>query len=69
MPNTKNDHSRLELVKAGKLDERRSPRASIIPAQEEVKIEETENNFKLTPEIIAIALMVVMLLVLTIIGF
>ena len=69
MPNTKNDHSRLELVKAGKLEERRGPRPALIPAKEEETIEEATEGFKLTPEIIAIALMVIMLLVLTIIGF
>lgn len=69
MSNSKNDHSRLELVKAGKLEERRAPRPSIILAKEEVVTEETEEGFKLTPEIIAIGLMVIMLLALTIIGF
>lgn len=69
MPNTKHDTHRLELVKAGKLEERRAPRSAIIHVQEEPAIEETAEGFKLTPEIIAIALMVVMLLVLTVIGF
>ena len=69
MPNTKNDHARLELFKAGKLEERRSPRPSIVPAHEEEKIEENGEGFKLSPEIIAIGLMVIMLLALTIIGF
>ena len=69
MPNTKNDHARLERFKAGKLEERRSPRSSIIPAQEEAEIKDNGEGFKLTPEIIAIGLMVILLLALTIIGF
>lgn len=69
MPNTKNEHSRLELVKAGKLEERRTSRPPIIIAKEEPEVAETGDVFKLTPEIIAIALMVIMLLVLTVIGF
>ena len=69
MTNTKHDPHRLELVQSGKLEERRSPRSSIIPAQEEAKIEDAGDGFKLTPEMIAIALMVMLLLALTVIGF
>lgn len=69
MTNTKHDPHRLELVKAGKLEERHAPRSSVIPVQGEEKIEDTGDGFKLTPEVIAIALMVVMLLILTVIGF
>lgn len=70
MPNTKHDPHRLELVKAGKLEERHSVRRpSIIPKQEEVVDEPDPEVRKLRPELIAIAIMVVVLIVLTLVGF
>ncbi|MFA6902199.1 MAG: hypothetical protein WC236_03855 [Gallionellaceae bacterium] len=69
MPNTKKEPSRLELVKAGKLEERRASRPAIIIAKEEPDIPEADEGFKLTPEMMAIALMVVMLLILSVVGF
>ena len=68
MPLTKHEPNRIELVKAGKLEERKSPRPSIIPAKEEEKTVADEAKLKLSREIIAIALMVIVLLVLTVLG-
>ena len=70
MPNTKHESHRLELVKAGKLEERQSVRRpSFIPKDEETIIEVDKDIVRLRPELIAIALMVIVLIVLTIIGF
>ena len=70
MTNTKHDPHRLELVKAGKLEERQSVRRpSIIPKQEEEPVEEDKDVIRLRPELIAIGLMVIVLIILTIVGF
>ncbi len=62
--------SRLELVKAGKLEERRHDRSAHVAeeVEEEVLVEKIEDSFKLSPEVIAIALMVIVLIVLTLTG-
>ena len=65
MSDIHHEPSRLDLYKAGKLEERRSPRP---PHTTELKVDqkmEEVGSFKLRPEIIAIALMVMVLLVLT----
>ena len=67
MPLNKNQPSRLELYKAGKLEERlaeRPPNAHV----EEAISEENEAGFKLRPELIAIALLLIVMLVLTVTG-
>jgi hypothetical protein len=70
MPNTKHDPHRLELVKAGKLEERHSVRRpSIIPKQEEAVDEPDKDVSRLRPELVAIAIMVIVLIVLTVVGF
>jgi len=65
MSDIHHEPSRLDLYKAGKLEERRSPRPPYTPELEVVQEIEEVASFKLRPEIIAIALMVVVLLVLT----
>lgn len=70
MPDTQHEPSRLELYKAGKLEERRSPRPPHVPKVEEVVSEAAEEvvSFKLRPEMVAIVLMVIVLLVLTLVA-
>lgn len=60
--------NRLELYKAGKLEERRSVRPPHVPEKIEIPIEENIEGFKLRPEIVAIGLLVLVLIVLTLIG-
>lgn len=69
MPPNRNEPSRLELYKAGKLEERHSPRPSLIPSKEAEVTEEDSGGIKLRAELIAIALMVIVLLILAAIGF
>ena len=70
MHNTSDGHSRLELVQAGKLEERKAVRRpSIIPKQEEIVEEQDKDVRRLRPELVAIAIMVVVLIVLTVVGF
>jgi len=70
MQNTNGGPSRLELVQAGKLEERHSVRRpSIIPKQEEVVDEPDKDVVRLRPELVAIAIMVIVLIVLTVVGF
>lgn len=65
MPHNKQEPNRLELYKAGKLEERRSKRPHHEPIKEEKIIEEEQQSFKLSPGAIAIGLMVIALLILT----
>lgn len=65
MPNKENTPSRLDLYKAGKLEERRS-RPRVEPLIAETNPEEIERgSLMLRPEIIAIGLLIAVLLVLT----
>jgi hypothetical protein len=59
------DPSRLEMFKAGKIEDRRS-RPRPVPVITEVKEEEVERgSLMLRPEIIAIGLLIAVLLVIT----
>jgi hypothetical protein len=58
-----NEPSRLELYKAGKLDERRNGRPRNAPVAEEAVT--NKDSINLSPEVIAISLLVVVLLVIT----
>lgn len=62
--------SRFELYKAGKLEERRFPRAPHDARVDEVitRAEEEVTGFKLRPEMIAIVLLAVALLILTLVA-
>ncbi len=61
--------SRLELYKAGKIEERRSARAPHVPLQEALEVKENSESIKLLrPELIAIGLMVLLLVVLALAG-
>jgi len=70
MPNTKEQPSRLELYKAGKLDERHGKRPSQVPIHD---VKPDEENLaaaaKLRPELIAIGIFIVVLLALAFVGF
>lgn len=70
MPDTKNQPSRLELYKAGKLEERHGKRPSQEPVHD-VKLDEANQaaTAKLRPELIAIGIFVVVLLILAFVGF
>lgn len=65
MLTNKQEPTRLELYKAGKLEERRSERTHQAPLKEIKVIEEEQKSVKLSPEAIAISLMVILLLILT----
>jgi hypothetical protein len=58
-----NEPSRLELYKAGKLDERRTGRPRNAPVADETV--SNNNSINLSPEAIAITLLVVVLLIIT----
>jgi hypothetical protein len=62
----KNEASRLDHYKSGQIEERRGNRrpAAAAPIAEK-KIETTETNSQLSPTVIALALAVVLLLVIT----
>ncbi|MGV8934058.1 MAG: hypothetical protein ACOH1I_05510 [Gallionellaceae bacterium] len=65
------DHesSRLELYKAGKIEERRSARAPHAPLQEALEVKENSESIKLLrPELIAIGLLLLLLVVLVLAG-
>ena len=64
MPDHTNGPSRLELYKAGKLEERRTvrPQAALTAETEPAEVDET---IKLRPEVIAIALLLIVLLIVT----
>ncbi len=70
MPDIQHEPSRLELYKAGKLEERRAPRPPQVPQVEDVISKEDEEivGFKLRPEMIAIVLLAVVLLILTLVA-
>lgn len=69
MPNNKQEPSRQELIKAGKLrDERRTPRAPIVPPTADTEPATTSAGSTIKPTAIAMALLVILLLVLTLIG-
>ena len=65
MPNNKQEPSRLELYKAGKIEGRRSARTPLVPdkAVEEQIDKENEEGSKLRPEVAILALMVILLLI------
>jgi ABC-type oligopeptide transport system substrate-binding subunit len=65
MPPNKQEPSRLELYKAGKLDERRSARSAHVPDVKKVAIDPDDGQMNISPTAIVIALMVIVLLVLT----
>lgn len=68
MPPNNQEPSRLELYKAGKIEERRSVRPPHVAEKEEAAIEETVAGFKLRPELIAIGLMILLLIILALAG-
>lgn len=68
MPTNEQVSSREALYKAGKLEERRSVRPPHVPEKIEVPIEENIEEIKLRPELIAIALMALLLIALALIG-
>lgn len=66
MPNDKQESSRQELYKAGKIERRRSTRPALVPDKvEEQNVEEDTVDSKLRPEIVVLALMVILLLIIT----
>jgi hypothetical protein len=69
MSPNKQEPSRLELYKAGKIEERRSVRPPHVQVKEEVAVEEIAESVKLLrPELIAIGLMVILLIILALAG-
>lgn len=68
MPDSKNEPSRLELYKAGKLEERRGSRQRppVVAAAE--KVETDDGSIHLRPTVIVLALTVLALLVITFIA-
>ena len=60
-----NEPSRLELYKAGKLEERRYPRQHPEPVIEVENEEDDNATINLRPEVMAIALLVAVLLIVT----
>jgi hypothetical protein len=68
MPDRKNEASRLDLYKAGKLDERRDSRkrATIVEEAKETEVEEAASHLR--PEIIALGVLVIALLVITLVA-
>jgi hypothetical protein len=66
MPHNKNEPTRLELYKAGKIEDRHSIRPPHVPAAEENK--ESGGSIGLRPEVITIGLMLIALLILTVIA-
>lgn len=60
-----NEPSRLELYKAGKLEERRSPRHNSEPVVADPADEEESAGISMRPELMAIALLLVVLLIVT----
>jgi hypothetical protein len=61
--------SRLELYKAGKIEERRAARKLHAPNAETLAVEKDAESIKLLrPELIAIGLMVLLLIVLALAG-
>lgn len=70
MKDNKIGSSRLELVQSGKLEERHSVRRpSIIPKQEEEVETQDKDVARLRPELVAMAIMIIVLIVLAIVGF
>lgn len=67
MPTNKNEPSRLELYKAGKIEGRHAIRPPHVAALDENK--ESGGGIRLRPEVITIALMVIALLILALVGF
>lgn len=67
MPLNKNEPSRLELYKAGKIEGRHAMRPPHVAAVEEN--EESGGSAGLRPEVITIGLMIIALLVLALVGF
>lgn len=68
MPTNKQEPSRLELIKAGKLhDERRAPRAPLAQHAPDSPASDTVEGGSIRPEAIALALLVILLLALTLI--
>lgn len=69
MSHSKHDPHRLELVQAGKLEERHSLRPPAhISHQEEIIEEDHKEAVRMRPELIAIAIMVIVLIVLAVVG-
>ena len=68
MPLNKNEPSRLELYKAGKIEGRHAMRPPHVAAVEE-KDEESGGSVGLRPEVITIGLMIIALLILALVGF
>jgi hypothetical protein len=64
MPDRINEPSRLELYKAGKLDERRTVRSRVAPLVDATTAE-PEKTSSLRPEVIALGILVVVLLIVT----
>jgi hypothetical protein len=64
MPDHTNEPSRLELYKAGKLEERRTIRTHIAPTVE-AEAAEPGNTSGLRPEVIALGILVIVLLIVT----
>lgn len=69
MSTNKQEPSRLELIKAGKLrDERRTPRAPIAQPAPDAEPATGSAGSSIKPTAIAMALLVILLLALTLIG-
>ena len=68
MQERKNEASRLDLYKAGKLEERRGPRQRIPIVEEAKQVEVDKTETPLRPEIIALGVLVIALLVITMVA-
>ena len=69
MANSKKQPTRLELYKAGKIEERHSIRPSHVPVNEVKTKEPDDEGIKLRPELIIIGVVVIIMLVLVAVGF
>lgn len=65
MPDNKQESSTRELYKTGKIDRRRSSRPALVPdkVEQQQNIEEDSGNIKLRPEVVVLALTVILLLI------
>ena len=64
----KSEPSRLDLVKAGKIEDRRSTRRPHILEDEQPIVPDIKEPFKLRPEMLAIVVMLLLMLLLAIAG-
>jgi hypothetical protein len=69
MPSDNHELSRQELYKAGKLEERRSNRAPlVVETKTELPLEKEIESSKMRPELIAIGILVLVMIILTLVG-